>query len=162
VRLLVDVQNRPHCADGPFCAWADGTALWAWHGVRVPAWVITNPERITTMRIAEEENAELRRVFLDRYGHDRFIADSGAVPVHADDFGSLYRIDLAGDEPLVIVRLINSTPELGRESGLVQAPDGSWRKLYWLRVPPTIKTAREAVAWTFNQGARSYAPVIET
>ena len=41
-----------------------------------------------------------------------------------------------------MVEVVNSTPE----------PDGS-RKTYFLRVPPTIGTAREAVAWTFGLGA---------
>src|SRR5258708_19796990 len=37
-----------------------------------------------------------------------------------------------------MIEVINRTPE----------PDSSF-KHYWLRVPPTMRTAREAVAWTF-------------
>jgi hypothetical protein len=162
VRLLVDEQHRPHCADGPFCAWSDGTALWAWHGVRVPAWVITTPERITPARIRDETNVELRRVLLERYGFDRFVVDSGAIPVHADDTGALYRLELPGDEPLVVVSLMNSTPEPAPDAGLLQAPDGSWRKRYVLRVPPEMQTARQAVAWTFGKTGAQYAPQVET
>jgi len=40
-------------------------------------------------------------------------------------------------------------------------PDGSFRR-YWLRVPPTMRTARAAVAWTFDVPAKRYAPDIET
>jgi hypothetical protein len=151
VRLLVDDQNRPHSTDGPFCAWSDGTALWAWHGVRVPAWVITNPERISVARIQAEENTELRRVLLERYGFDRYLHDSGATVIHADDVGTLYRAEIPGDEPLVMVSVLNSTAE----------PDGS-RKPYFLRVPPDITTARQAVAWTFGTDADRYQPVLET
>jgi uncharacterized protein DUF6745 len=50
-----------------------------------------------------------------------------------------------------MVEVRNSTPE----------PDGS-HKRYWLRVPPEVHTAREAVAWTFGLSADSYQPVIET
>ena len=50
-----------------------------------------------------------------------------------------------------MVEVVNSTPE----------PDGS-RKTYFLRVPPTITTAREAVAWTFALGAGEYRPAVET
>ena len=150
-RLLVDDQNRPHCDDGPFCAWRDGTALWAVHGVRVPAWVVTNPERITVQHVQQEKNAELRRVLLERYGHERFIKDSGAVPVHADAYGTLYRTEFEGDEPLVVVRVKNSTPE----------PDGE-SKFYTIRVPPDTTTAHGAVAWSFGLTPKTYHPVVET
>jgi hypothetical protein len=73
------------------------------------------------------------------------------VPVHADQFGTLYRAPMEGDEDLVMVSVINSTPE----------PDGS-NKNYMLRVPPEMQTAREAVAWTFGEDAAAYAPAIET
>lgn len=59
--------------------------------------------------------------------------------------GTLYRLPLEGDEPLVMVRVENSTLE----------PDGS-RKPYWLRVPPDMDTAAGAVAWGFGMGAGEY------
>jgi hypothetical protein len=40
-------------------------------------------------------------------------------------------------------------------------PDGTF-KVYTLRVPPTVRTAREAVAWTFNLPTEQYRPRIET
>ncbi|MCV0384784.1 MAG: hypothetical protein K5799_15285 [Erythrobacter sp.] len=55
------------------------------------------------------------------------------------------------DEDIVMVEVQNATPE----------PDGS-RKTYFLRVPPTMSTARQAVAWTFGKEAREYAPERET
>jgi hypothetical protein len=51
------------------------------------------------------------------------------------------------DEPLVVVKVENSTPE----------PDGS-RKLYFLTVPPDMKTCKQAVAWTFNKDGKDYNP----
>jgi hypothetical protein len=50
-----------------------------------------------------------------------------------------------------MVEVVNRTRE----------PDGRFRH-YWLRVPPTMRTAREAVAWTFNMPAERYAPEKET
>ena len=35
-------------------------------------------------------------------------------------------------------------------------------KEYFLRVPPGIKTAREAVAWTFNVAPENYTPSVQT
>lgn len=148
VRLRGD---RLHAEDGPALAWPEGTRRWFWRGVEVPSYVIEEPSRITPQGIVGETNVELRRALLERYGPDRFLRDLGAEPVHSDDFGTLYRVDLPGDEPLVMVKVLNSTPE----------PDGS-RKAYFLRVPPEMQTAHEAVAWTFGLTAPEYRPGAET
>lgn len=55
------------------------------------------------------------------------------------------------DEPLVMVEVTNSTQE----------PDGTW-KSYMLRVPPTVQTCQQAVAWTFGVDEREYAPAAES
>lgn len=149
--LKVDDRDRPHCEDGPFCQWADGTKLYAWHGVRVPMYVIERPESITIERIEAEENVEVRRIMIEQFGYERFILESGAQLIHSDETGALYRKEIPGDEPLAAVHVVNSTPE----------PDGSHKK-YMLRVPPTMERAREAVAWTFNMTESEYQPLIET
>ena len=63
----------------------------------------------------------------------------------------LYRKEFEDDEPLMLVKVLNSTPE----------PDGSF-KSYFLRVPPTVTTAREAVAWTFQLERDKYSPTTQT
>lgn len=68
-----------------------------------------------------------------------------------DEYGSLYRKELRHDEPLLIVRVTNATPEA----------DGTFKD-YFLRVPPHIETAKEAVAWTFGLTEREYAPEQES
>ena len=143
--------DRLHCADGPAVWWPHGQRFFFWRGVQVHADVILHPEQLTVKRIQEERNAEVRRVCLERYGWGRYLLDSGAQVVHADEFGTLYSTDLPDDEPLVMVSVVNSTAE----------PDGSF-KPYLLRVPPTMTTAREAVAWTFGVTATQYAPSLET
>jgi hypothetical protein len=70
--LMVDEQNRPHNANGPFCKWRDGMSLYSYHGVRVPEWVIMQKELITPEEILKEENAEVRRVMAEIYGFRRF------------------------------------------------------------------------------------------
>jgi hypothetical protein len=50
-----------------------------------------------------------------------------------------------------MVKVKNSTPE----------PDGLFKD-YFLRVPPTVKTAHEAVAWTFGETPETYNPVMES
>jgi hypothetical protein len=146
-----DEQGRMHHADGPAITWADGFGVWAWHGVRVHRGVIEQPQRLTYQNIHKERDVEVRRVLLERYGHARFLRDAGARRVHADDTGILWRCPLPDDEPLVMVEVANATPE----------PDGT-RRAYWLRVPPGMRTARQAVAWTFGLGEGDYHPTAQT
>jgi hypothetical protein len=126
------------------------------HGVRVPARVIEAPETITVADIDAENNAEVRRVMLERFGEARDIEESGGkcIDQSFDTKGNvrqLWRKDIPGDEPIVMYRCINSSVE----------PDGT-RKIYRLRVPPTIRTAREAFDWTFNLQGQNYDLVLET
>ncbi|MGW5232735.1 DUF6745 domain-containing protein [Streptomyces nodosus] len=151
IELHRDEAGRLDRADGPALAFPDGFALHAWRGMPVPAAFLDELAAPTPRRIREEENAELRRVMLEHYGYERYLDESGAQPVQRDKAGVLWRIELEGDEPLVMVEVVNSTPE----------PDGTHRT-YWLRVPPRTRTAREGVAWTFGLDEADYTPEKET
>jgi len=117
----------------------------------MPADFIASLGDLSPRRIGQERNAELRRVMLEVYGFDRYLAETGATPADRDVMGVLWRIDLPGDEPVVMVEVVNATPE----------PDGT-RRTYWLRVPPRTRTAKEAVAWTFGLGPADYKPLAQT
>ncbi|MFE7773644.1 DUF6745 domain-containing protein [Streptomyces sp. NPDC057445] len=151
VELHRDEAGRLDRGDGPALAFADGFALHAWRGMPVPAEFLDGLSALTPERIRGEENAELRRVMLEFYGYDRYLSESDARPVHRDETGVLWRIALADDEDVVMVEVLNSTPE----------PDGT-HKTYWLRVPPTTRTAKEGVAWTFGLDASAYEPLRQT
>ncbi|MER8267126.1 DUF6745 domain-containing protein [Streptomyces griseus] len=146
-----DEAGRLDHGEGPALAYGDGFALHAWRGMPVPAAFLAELPSLTPERIRAEENAELRRVMLEYYGYDRYLTESGAEPVHRDETGILWRIALAGDEDVVMVEVVNSTPE----------PDGTYRT-YWLRVPPATRTAKDGVAWTFGLDGAAYAPVRQT
>lgn len=149
--LSRDEAGRLDRGDGPALRYADGFELYAWRGMPVPRTFLDELTALTPERIRAEENAELRRVMLEYYGYDRYLDESGAVPVHRDETGVLWRVELLGDEDVVMVEVVNSTPE----------PDGTSRT-YWLRVPPTTRTAREGVAWTFGLAAETYEPSQQT
>jgi hypothetical protein len=150
--LVRDDRGRLSNLAGPACAYPDGWAIYAVHGVRVPADVIETPAaNFTRERILDEPNAEIRRVLIERVGHERFLSLTEAKPIHGDNCGKLYRINLPDDEPIVLVEVVNSTPE----------PEG-YCKHYFLRVPPQIAKARDAVAWTFGMQPDEYLPGIQT
>lgn len=146
-----DNPGRLHRGDGPALAYPDGFALHAWRGMPIPPGFLDTLSGLTAARILAEDNAELRRVMLEHFGYDRYLAEAGARPLHQDETGTLWRIDLPGDEPVAMVEVLNSTPE----------PDGS-RRTYYLRVPPDTPTARAGVAWTFGLTEAEYRPLQET
>lgn len=147
-------ELRLHCVDGPALRYRDGWPVYAIHGVRVdnPDWIIDRSQ-LTPDRILAEENAEVRRVMVDQYGTQRFLGDAGAVLIHEDpEWGKLWRREMPGDEPLVMVEVVNSSPE----------PDGHFKD-YFIRVPPTMTETYAAIAWTFPlKDGQRYAPEVQT
>ncbi|GGY37115.1 DUF6745 domain-containing protein [Streptomyces omiyaensis] len=151
VELHRDEAGRLDRGDGPALAHRDGFALHAWRGMPVEPDFLAGLADLRPERIRTEENAELRRVMLEFYGYERYLEDSGARPEGRDGTGVLWRIELADDEDVVMVEVVNATPE----------PDGGHRT-YWLRVPPATRTAREGVAWTFGLAEEAYRPLVQT
>jgi hypothetical protein len=129
-----DGQSRPHCADGPYIRWRDGTEQFYLHGVRVTARHLSG--EMSAQEIAAESNAEVRRVLVGKYygGNLGAYFDAlGAKVLHedVDTLGNrrqLRQIEQAGDEPLTIVAVTNTTPE----------PDGS-HKVTTHRVDPALR-----------------------
>ena len=144
-----DDRGRLHSISGPACAFPDGWAIYAVHGVRVPAWVVEEKNKITVQGIDAEQNAEIRRVMVELYGEDKYILDSGLQPIAQDDFGELFRKDFFNDTQLTYVKVRNSTAEL----------DGSFKD-YFLSVNPShydgdagkIPQAAVASTWRTKEG----------
>jgi len=169
-----DAQGRLHSTSEAALKYRDGWAIHAVHGVRVPADIIEDRTSITVTRIESESNAEIRRVMIDLYGPARYLSDSGAQVIQecdADHYiiglrtARLLRKDVPDDEAIVIIDLLNSTPE----------PDGSVKR-YQLRADPSAyngeasRNVHAAIAstWRLPNGElafkdyREYAPVFES
>jgi hypothetical protein len=146
-----------HRWDGqPAVSWANGRSYYFWRGVHMTERVGCAPDGLTGGRIRHTSNAERRRVMIERYGTERFLRDVGSELIAQDDLGRLWRtprpVGRNEQEPLALVEVVNSTQE----------PDGSYRH-YFLRVPPTTRTARAAVAWTFGfDSAADYLVTLQT
>lgn len=149
--LHLDDQDRLHHAPGPALAYADGLAVYAWHGLELEPEFAERLDHLTVRSFRDEQNVELRRVMLEYFTVERFLAESGAKPLQEDETGKLWRVDFPDDEPVVMVEVVNSTPE----------PDGSFH-VFFLRVPPDTRTAKAGVAWTFGLTEDEYRPVVQT
>lgn len=140
--IRVDDRNRLHSETGPALKMLNLNE-YNWHGTIVPEHVITRPGSITLHEIMNESNITLRRIKLERFGEGRFVQEAGVVMIDRETFNGreyfLYRHITIDDEPLLMLKVTNATPE----------PDGTFCD-YWLRVPPTTRFALEGVAWTFN------------
>ncbi|HEY9684583.1 MAG TPA: hypothetical protein V6C86_23580 [Oculatellaceae cyanobacterium] len=147
----LDNNDMLHNENGPALRFRDGSEVFAIHGVVLPHNVIRDAATISVEQIDKEPNAEVRRILIQRYGEIRYLQDSDATEIDSDEYGTLYKKPLLGDEPMVIVKVKNSTPE----------PDGTF-KHYYLRVPPYVTTARAAVAWTFDMKPEEYKPFKQT
>jgi hypothetical protein len=165
-------RGRLHSLSGPAIAYPDGWKIYAVNGVRVPEFIVERPHEITLKHIQDEQNAEVRRVIVERYGTSRYLLDAGARIIHADTYGTLYRMEQHGDEPIVMVKVVNATPEPCAKCGGLLTTERSVRscqcgepsrfKDYFLRVPPDMTNAQEAIAWTFNLEPEEYHPMFES
>jgi hypothetical protein len=145
--LSRDAHGRLHSEMGKCTEYRDGWGFWAWHGVRVPEYVIVEPESLTREDFLNEPNVEVRRVMQQRMGQ-RFVGELGGIVLDSSPGGTLYEVELPDDPEQV--------------AHYVQLQDASPERQYFLRVPPTIQTATEAVAWSFGLSLQDYHPADET
>ena len=145
-----DARGRLHCPDGPAVAYRDGWSAFAWKGVLVPRWIIERPDLVTVRTIAAAQDPQVRRCMIDVLTPQRFIADGGAYRVAVDETGVLWRQRWRW-EAWAAVEVINGTPE----------EDGTYKR-YYLQVPANMRSAREAVAWTYGLPEQRYKPSVRT
>jgi uncharacterized protein DUF6745 len=124
--LLRNAAGRLHASNGPAIEWRDGWGLCFWHGIGLPRdheWIVRTPQLLSPERIEDEPNAELRRVMLEAFGFERYLAARAARVVAADELHGqprrLLEVTIRG-RALRIVEVTNGSLE----------PDGTHRKFH--------------------------------
>jgi hypothetical protein len=145
-----NARGQLHCADGPAVAYRDRWSAYAWKGVLVPPWVIERRDLVTVRSIAAAQDPQVRRCMIEIMTPERFIGEGGAYRVAQDEAGILWRQRWRW-EAWAAVEVLNGTPE----------EDGT-RKRYFLQVPANMRSAREAVAWTYGLPEQRYRPSVRT
>ena len=142
--LKVDDQNQPHCEDGPFCEWRDGSQLYAWHGARLPARWIRERQTIDPTEILRERNVEIKAAGAACIGWPRMLSALDCKIIDADpdpSHGELIELRLDGlSEPGRFLKA-----ECPRNGTIVEG------------VPPTIDTVLAAQAWRVGLEPHEFA-----
>jgi hypothetical protein len=165
-------SHRLHSEDGPAVGFRDGWGVWAWHGTRVPQRVIEQPEMLTIQQITAEENAEIRRVMIERMGWERFCAVAKMRVIHVDELHTRFpnipvsaMVDAgqrlvteyrAGVERAELLEAAELRDFEDRPLRFVRLSDPSTGREYTIRVKHDHTRCYEAVGWTFGLSETDY------
>jgi len=147
--IKMDEENRLHCEDGPAIKYRDNWTVYSWRGTRIPREWIQDKENLDPTIALTWENVEQRRCAAEIIGWHRVLDKLNAVVIDEDgdpEIGTLVEVDI---------------PDIGRERFL-RVLCGTKRE-FALPVPPEMKTAIEAQAWTWNMDLKEFAaPEVRT
>jgi hypothetical protein len=124
-------RGELHNESGMAIKYPDGWGLYSINGFTVPEKVVMAPETITIQEIQEEENQEVRRIMIERYGVDKYLGEINAEIVDVDMRG------VVGGGARALMREANGNQWL-------VCTDGSTDRVYYMFVPQEIKTCKEA------------------
>ena len=121
-----------HNSAGPAVLFADGYALYALNGVRVPEWLATTPaEQLDPRKIVKLRNVEQRREGVRKVGVERLVQQMGAKVLDRQGDYELITLNLGDERIRPYLKMRN--PSLG-----VYHVEG---------IHPNCKTVKEALAW---------------
>jgi internalin A len=132
LHIRFDSANELHAEGEPAIAFADGYSLYFHHGVKLPEkYGKVHSDLWQAEWLLSESNAELRRVLIERIGYDRICQQLQAVELDGWQEYTLLKIDNADVEPIYLLKM--TCPS----TGFIHA----------LRVPPDVRSAKEAIRW---------------
>lgn len=126
------VDERLHCEDGPAIRFTDGFSVWSIGGVQVDEQIVMEPHTQTIEQIMSEENEEVKRVRIERYGWEAFLQNAGAEQVDTRENPIEYTKEALFSIDGMKV-LVCACPSTGR--------------VYSLEVDPDVTTCDDAQAY---------------
>ena len=131
-----DNEKRLHNETDLAVKYSDGWGTAVWHGTRIPREWILDKKSLTAKTALTWQNVEQRRAACEILGWIHVLEELKAKTINKDE------------DPEIGELLEVNIPEIGKERFLkVQCGTG---RTFALPVPPTMKTALEANAWTFG------------
>lgn len=175
VRISRNARNLLHCEDKSAIEFKDGYKEWYWNGVSVPQKLIETPELVTKEEILNEENAEVRRCYMEKLGAERYYDILGGVVLideDTDEQGNLMKLFRSKDKDSVIddyIYFLNvicpSTKRTYNLYPLVEDYEDAKRNV-WAAKASTFRNeklfARHGDVGLVKQGVELDKPFIET
>lgn len=133
--VLQMVDGRLHCEDGPSIEYPDGLQVWSILGVRVTEQIVMSPDTQTIAQIQAEENVEVKRIRIERFGWDKYLNGIGAavMDTRRNDIEGTMEVLYSGDD-MVVLRTF--CPSTGR--------------IYALEVDSGVTSCGEAQSWLWG------------
>jgi hypothetical protein len=117
-----------HSETGMAVEHKDGWGIWAIEGVRVDEQIVMAPETQALEQIKLDDNEEVRRIRISRYGWHRYLDECGAAPIDTKIVSAGWMESLIVCEDMTV--LCTYDPSTGRP--------------YALEVDPSCRTCGEA------------------
>lgn len=132
-QLCFDNEQRLHAEGSPAIQFADGYSLYSYHGVILPEkYGRLHGRDWEAQWLLTEQNAELRRVLIQGIGYRRITQELQAEELDKWQEYSLLKIENEIDvEPIYLLKM--------------QCP--STERIHVLRIPPDVRSARQAIGW---------------
>jgi len=136
LKLSFDSQDRLHAEGKPAIQFADGWGFYSYHGVTLPEkYGVVPPQEWQAQWILEETNSEFRRVLIQEIGYAHMCKELQATELDSWAEYTLLKIDKMIDngdrQPFYLLKM--TCP--------------STKFIHALRVPPDMRSAREAIRW---------------
>lgn len=133
VKISWNDEGQLHCDDGKSVEFADGWGIYTLNNVNVDEQIVMHPETQTIDQLNNEENEEIKRLRIERYGWLKYMKEIGAELLDRS------RNDIEGTMEFLY------TTTSGMTILLCACP--STAKDFVLECDPSVKTCREAQAW---------------
>ena len=146
--LKLDDEGRLHSETGAAVKWRDGMEQYYWHGVAVPDRWIKDKKSLLPEEALKTVNMDQRKAACEILGWNNILKQLKAKTIDKNK------------DPQIGTLIEANIPGVGKERFLkVQCGTG---RTFSLIVPPTVKTAIEANAWTYNLSPGDYKPEVRT
>jgi hypothetical protein len=83
--IVMNDNGKLHNLSGPAIEYPSGLKIYAIDNYLVPEYVVMDPNLITVEMIDKETNAELRRIYLQQYGFERYFENADCKLVDSDE-----------------------------------------------------------------------------
>jgi len=134
-----DDQRRLHNENGPAIHYPDGFELYGIDGVIVDKQTVMNPDSLTLQQIHTQEDAEWKRIMIQRHGWDKFLQKSNAV-----------ELDKGFDKDGIAEYLMQADDGNGGKIHALATACTSTRKKFFMEVSDECSTIEEAKKYLQN------------